>query len=331
MRAVVLTGPGQILVEDVPDPMPGPDEVVIAVRECGICGTDLHLVSGGLGAALPVVPGHEPWGEVVATGSQVSRFEPADLVAVDPSLHCGKCDRCRRGQGNMCDNWGSLGATKPGAWAQFVAVPSASVYPLGESFPLGAAALLEPVACAVRGLELLTPRPDQPAIVFGAGTMGILLAILLELRGVGPVTIVDVNPERRRLAAPLTGATVLDIEEAADLRAPWVIEATGNPKAFTQALECVDRAGHFLVFGVADPQELASISPYRVYADELTIMGSKAILRSFPAAVETVARHATRLAPLVTHRFSIDQIGTALDTVSAGQSVKTVITPGLMR
>ncbi|MEU8272020.1 alcohol dehydrogenase catalytic domain-containing protein [Sphaerisporangium sp. NPDC049002] len=328
MYAVVVSAPDRLDVAQVPDPAPAPDGVVIAVRSCGICGTDLHLVGGDLGVdRLPLIPGHEPYGEVVAVGHEVGGYAVGDLVAVDPSLHCGRCDPCRRGQGNMCRRWGAIGATSPGAWAQFTAVPEANLYRLPEPFPLEAAPLAEPVACAVRGLHRLNPRPDEPAIVFGGGTMGLILAIMLDLRGVGPVTVVDVNPARRRLAERLTGARACDPEEAAQLRAPWVIEATGNPRAFAQALDCVARAGHLLVFGVASPQAAAAVSPYRIYADELTIVGSMAILNSFPPAIDLVRRHADRLAPLVTDRFGLDRIDDALALVRSGRTVKTVLTP----
>jgi NADPH2:quinone reductase len=326
MRAVLATGPDALTVTDVPDPAPARDGVVVAIRACGICGTDLHLLAGDLGTdRFPLIPGHEPWGEIVAVGADVRGHRTGDLVAVDPSLHCGACDPCRRGQGNMCRAWAAIGASAAGAWAELTAVPAANLHRLEPGFPLEAAPLAEPVACAERGLRRLAPRPDQPAIVFGAGTMGLILAILLDARGVGPVTVVDVNPARRELAARLTTATVAS--SAAELRAPRVIEATGNPAAFEQALGCVDRAGTLLVFGVAAPDARATVAPHRIYADELTIVGSMAILHSFPPAVDALRRHAVRLAPLVTDRLPLDEAAAALSLVRSGETVKTVLTP----
>ena len=224
---------------------------------------------------------------------------------------------------------GALGATVNGGWAEYVAVPQANLYPLGASFPLGAAALIEPVACAVRGLERLAPRADEPAVVFGAGTMGLLLTLLLRSRGVGPVTVIDPNAERRASAVRLTGARVLPSHEALDQPVPWVVEATGNPLAFEQAIDSVDRAGHLLVFGVANPASRASIAPHRIYADELTIVGSMAILRSFGPALDAVARHAEMFTPLITQRRPLDDITGALDSVRTGTTVKTVVDPAL--
>ena len=328
MRAAVLSAPDILSVERVPDPIPGADDIVVAVRDCGICGTDLHLESGDIGADnLPLVPGHEVWGEVVELGTNVTGFAVGDAVAVDPSLHCGRCQPCRAGHGNMCERWGAIGGTVAGGWAEYVRAPSANAYLLGGDFPLAAAPLLEPVACAVHGLKRLGAVADQPAIIVGGGTIGVLLAILLDARGVGPITIVELNPTRREVAAHLTGCTVLAPDSLGDLRAPWVIEASGSAAGFEQAFDAVARAGQLLVFGVASPATRVPVSPHRIYQDELTIVGSMAILRSFASAVDTVRRQADRLAPLVTHRFALDDIAAALDSVRAGASIKTVVNP----
>jgi 2-desacetyl-2-hydroxyethyl bacteriochlorophyllide A dehydrogenase len=330
VRAVVAHGPGALSLESVPDPSPAVDGAIIEVGGCGICGTDLHLLAGDLGSdRFPLVPGHEPWGRVVEVGREAAGVRVGDLVAVDPSLHCGQCGPCRRGHGNMCERWSAIGANRPGAWADYVAAPAANLHPLPEGMPTSVAPLVEPVACAVRGLERLAPEADRPAIVYGAGTMGLVLSLLLQARGVGPVTIVDPNPARRAAAARITGLPTVDVAEAAELRAPSVVEATGNPAAFEQALASVDRAGTLLVFGVASPAARATVSPHRLYADEITIVGSMAILRSFAPAVDAVARHADALAPVVTDLVSLEDVSAGLAAVADGSAVKVVVSPGV--
>ncbi len=207
MKAVVVEGPGHAAaVTTVPDPVPGAGEVVVAVRGCGICGTDRHILEEGLPTvAYPLIPGHEPWGQVVAAAGDVE-VAVGDLVAVDPSLHCGTCRRCRRGQGNLCERWGAIGGTHSGAWAEYVALPAANAHVLGEGFPLDCASIIEPVACGLRGVHQLRPEADQSALIVGGGTMGLILAVLLDLRGVGPVTIAELDPGRRALAPALVGA-----------------------------------------------------------------------------------------------------------------------------
>ena len=330
MKAVVVDTPGSPAeVRTVEDPTPGPDELVVAVRGCGICGTDRHILDEGLpSVAYPLIPGHEPWGEVVAAGPDTEAPPAGTLVAVDPSLHCGRCDRCRRGQGNMCERWGAIGGSQSGAWADYVLLPAANAHVLPEGFPLDCASIVEPVACALRGMHQLRPEGDRSAVVVGGGTMGLILAILLELRGVGPLTVVEANPERRELGRRLVSAEVLAPDELGELEADYVIDATGVPAAVEHALRRVAPNGTFMVFGVSAPDATVRITPFEVYRRELTIVGSMAILRTFAPAVEAVARHAERFRPLLTHRFGLDRFDEAVATMSHGDAIKVTIEPG---
>ena len=273
MKAVLVEGPGQAALTTLPDPTPADHEIVVAVGGCGICGTDLHILEHELPTApYPLVPGHEPWGRVVALGRDVRSHAIGDRVAIDPSLHCGHCRFCRRGRGNLCESWGAIGATRRGAWAEYVAAPAANAYPLAESVSDEAAALAEPVACALRGIERLAPEPGDDVVVFGAGTMGLLLAHLLVAGGAGAVTLVEPNAERRRFATEVCGLTAVDVDyEAAP--APAVIDATGTPAALAAALDAVERGGSLLVFGVAAPDVELAVSPFRIYNQELRIVG----------------------------------------------------------
>lgn len=329
MRAVLVDAPGSVAIERLPDPVPAPDEVVVRVRGCGICGTDLHILHEGLPTArYPLVPGHEPWGEVVEVRDPLAGVRVGDLVAVDPSLHCGRCARCREGRGNLCEHLGAIGATRPGAWADLVAVPGRNLYRLDPDYPLECASIIEPVACAIRGIVRLQPRADRSALVYGGGTMGVILAILLELQGVGPITIVEANARRRSLIAGLTEAATRAPEEIDGLEADYVIDATGNAAAIEAALRHVAFGGTFMVFGVASPGARVSYSPFAVYQREITIVGSMAILHTYGQAVHTVRRHATRFAPLLTHTYGLDAFEQALAILASGEAIKVTIAPG---
>ena len=132
MKAAVISAPGQVDVTTVPDPTPGPRQVVVAVAGCGICGTDLHILEGEFAPTLPVVPGHEFAGDVVAIGSDVTECAIGDQVAVDPSLQCHECYYCRRGRGNLCERWAAIGVTTAGGAAEHAVAPVANCVRLPE-------------------------------------------------------------------------------------------------------------------------------------------------------------------------------------------------------
>ncbi len=329
MRAVMVSQPGSAAVERIPDPAPLPEEVIVKVSGCGICGTDLHILHEGLpNMPYPLIPGHEPWGEVVALGKGESRLRLGDQVAVDPSLHCGTCPPCQRGRGNLCHYWGAIGGTRSGAWAEFVAVPRKNIHLLEDDFPLDCAAIIEPVACALRGLARLKPQLDTPALIFGAGTMGMLLALLLDRQGIGPLTVVEMSADRASIARQLLPATVIHPDELGDLEAEIVIDATGNPRAIETALQHVAYGGTMLVFGVASPAARVPVSPYHIYEREITVVGSKAILHTFAPAVDCVRRHASLFRPLINQSgFPLERFDDALAALHGGSGVKIVLTP----
>ncbi|MGY2872844.1 2-desacetyl-2-hydroxyethyl bacteriochlorophyllide A dehydrogenase [Marmoricola sp. URHA0025 HA25] len=328
MRAAVAHGGGRISIESVPDPTPAPDDIVVRVRGCGICGTDLHALGGELGISFPRILGHEAWGEVVALGGGVHNVAIGDSVAIDPTLMCRTCDECLAGHTNLCVNRGVIGGTQDGAWAELVSIPQQNAHVLPPDYPHELASLIEPIACAVHGLERLNPDPGNAALVLGAGTMGLLMAVMLEHRGVGPVAVSDVNPEKLLNAREDFGLTTINPDMVDDRSFRTVVEATGNPLGFEAAMRAVGPAGAVLVFGVASPTASARVNPHQVYADELRIVGSMAILDSFAPALEEVVSLRSRLAPLITHRFPLDRAADAVEALRAGAAIKVVLEPG---
>jgi threonine dehydrogenase-like Zn-dependent dehydrogenase len=334
VRAIVVEKPGQFELRDVAEPSPGPGEVLIKVSCCGICGTDLHIVDGEFPPTpYPITPGHEFSGEVVAIGSgpvagaKGLQFEEGALVAVDPSLFCGHCQPCRTGRGNLCQNWGATGDTVDGAFAELVAVPAANVYRLPPSFDGQTGAMVEPLACAVHGLDRLGPVVGRKAVLFGAGTMGLLLLQLLVRAGAAGVTVVDQAAARLAVASELGAAATTTNPAELDGRFDVAVDATGAPGAIEAALNLLDRGGTLLVFGVAPAEATVHVSPFRVYNDEITIIGSMAVLHSFDQAVDMLARGAVDVRPLLSEPLPLEQFGQALKRVRSGQGVKTHVRP----
>jgi 2-desacetyl-2-hydroxyethyl bacteriochlorophyllide A dehydrogenase len=330
MRAIVLDRPGTFRVADVPDPVPDVNQVVVRVECCGICGTDLHILDGEFPPTpYPITPGHEFAGTVVARGAEVRPDLPVGArVAVDPSLYCGYCRRCRAGRDNLCENWAAIGDTVDGAFAEFVAVPANNAYLLPGHLDAQHGAMAEPLACAVHGLDRLGPVLGDSVVVIGAGTMGLLLLQVLLHAGAGPVAVVDRISERLEVARKLGAAqAVTDADALEGTRFEVAVDATGVPKAIETAYGLLDRGGRMLVFGVSAADAAISVSPFRVYNDEITITGSMAILRSFGLAVDMLASGAVDPRLLLSEPLPLEQFGEAVDRVRSGQGIKWHIRP----
>src|SRR5256886_1118498 len=338
MRAVIIDAPGIIRVDNVPDPTPRPDEVLVRVGACGICGTDLHIIDGDSPLArYPIIPGHEFAGEVVAVGSDVAqRYGKRNItvgsrVAVEPNLCCGYCDSCRPGHENLCLNYAALGVTTNGAVAQYVAVPVAKAYALPDNISFREGALIEPVSCAVHGMHILNPRSGDTFLIVGAGTMGLLLLQLAVRGGASRVAMADVNAQRLALAEQLGPTrTYSDIKQALKdepLGFNCVIDATGVAPVIENAFMAVKRGGKLLIFGVASNEARISLSPFRIYNDEITIMGSMAILFSFQAALDLISSGVINTQAMLTEALPLQDFSRALDMVRKGQGVKNKILP----
>ena len=338
MRAVIIDAPGIIRVDNVPDPTPRPDEVLVRVGACGICGTDLHIIDGDSPLArYPIIPGHEFAGEVVAVGSDVAqRYGKENItvgsrIAVEPNLYCGYCDSCRTGHENLCLNYAALGVTTNGAVAQYVAVPVAKAYALPDNMSFREGALIEPVSCAVHGMHILNPRSGDTFLIVGAGTMGVLLLQLAVRGGASRVAMVDVNAQRLALAEQLGPTrTYSDIKQALKdepLGFNCVIDATGVAPVIENAFMAVKRGGKLLIFGVASNEARISLSPFRIYNDEITIIGSMAVLFSFQAALDLISSGVINTEAMLTKALPLQDFLEALDMVRYGKGVKTQILP----
>jgi 2-desacetyl-2-hydroxyethyl bacteriochlorophyllide A dehydrogenase len=330
VKAAVIVTPGEIAIESVPDPTPGRRDVVVAVAGCGICGTDLHIMDGEFAPAYPIVPGHEFAGEVVATGSDVTEIRVGDRVAVDPSLHCGECYYCRRARGNLCENWAAIGVTTAGGAAEYAVAPVKNCYRLPEGVEVADAALIEPLSCAVRGFDVLPRNLADHYLIYGSGTMGLMMMELAKRAGAASVSMVDLNPERLE-TAKLLGCTAA-VTSADELDAPrgWdiVVDCTGVEAAIVDGLRRVGRGGTFLQFGVANYDARATIEPYKIYNQEITITGSMAVLHSFERAGDLFTAGVLRPDVFISHRYPLDRYADALAQFKAGVGRKIQITAG---
>ncbi|MEU5643765.1 zinc-dependent alcohol dehydrogenase family protein [Streptomyces milbemycinicus] len=329
MRAAVIEAPGKVTVATVPDPTPGPREVVVDVAACGLCGTDLHILQGEFAPTLPIVPGHEFAGEVVGIGSEVTEVAVGDRVAVDPSLYCHECRYCRIGRGNLCDRWNAIGVSVPGGAAEFAVAPVANCVRLPEHVDVADAALIEPLSCAVRGYDVLNSRMGNEVLIYGSGTMGLMMLELAKRTGAASVDVLDINPDRLATANQLGCSRSAASADELDQPRGWdvVIDATGNQAAIQDGLGRVAKAGTFLQFGVSDYATKAVIEPYKIYNQEITITGSMAVLHSYERAAQLFATGVLDPKVFISDRLPLEQYPQALEQFRAGQGRKIVVEP----
>lgn len=330
MQAVVVSQPGKLSVETVPDPTPAASDVIVAPRAAGICGTDLHIVDGHFAPSpYPIIPGHEFAGEIVALGSDVTGLTVGQAVVVDPSLFCGYCTYCRRQRGNLCENWGATGDTVDGAFADFVRVPANNAYPIPADMSWAAAALVEPLACVIHGLRRLAMPAGAELLVVGAGTIGLLLLQSALRSGAATVDVIDPDPRRRELAlrvgATHAAVTLSELRSARPVGYEYAVEATGLAEGAKSALAGLCRGGTLLIFGVAPADVMLQLPQFEVYNNELTVLGSMAVLNTFEPALRLMTAGAIAVADMVTGTYPLERFAAALDAVRAREGLKVQI------
>nr|WP_239579125.1 alcohol dehydrogenase catalytic domain-containing protein [Microlunatus panaciterrae] len=291
----------------------------------------MHVFNGEFAPTVfPIVPGHETSGVVETVGEAVRELSPGDLVSVDPTLTCGECSFCAVGRSNLCENWNGSGVARTdGSTAELVLAPVRNVHRLPDGVDLGLAALIEPLSCAIRGYDLLPRRLGEHYLIYGAGTMGLMMAQLAPRAGAASVVVVDRNPDRLQAAKDVGVEQVgLSADEVARRGGfDVVIDCTGVVAAIEDGLGRVRRGGVFQQFGVAPTDARATFSPFRVYNDELTILGSMAVLNTYQRAVEMFAAGVLNAQRMVSHAFCLEDYADALEMFRAGAGRKLQIRP----
>lgn len=331
MRAVLMEGPAALTLVDVPDPEPAPGEVILEVALVGVCGTDLHILDGHFATArFPLIPGHEVTGTVVAHGDGVEHLRAGDRVVVDPGVPCTTCLLCRRGRPNLCERRNAVGVTRNGGAAERVAVAAANCHLVPEGVPASAAVLAEPLACVLHAFDLVPAPVAQRVLVYGAGTIGLLAVQVAYHLGAHRVDVVEINPDRLPSALRVGAADATHPDQLADGRADWdlVIDATGAVAAISDGIARVQRGGTFLQIGVAPGDAVVPLSPYQIFAREITLVGSMTTRHTFPAALRLLERGIIDTELIVEEPVPLSEFAEAVARVRAGRSLKVVVGPG---
>jgi len=325
MKALTYQSPGEIELGDLPDPTPGNNEVVIQVRASGICHTDIDILYGRYGSSkFPLVPGHEYAGEIVSTGQDVTKFSPGERVVVDPNFHCNECRACKKGLTNLCDKLGAYGVTQHGGFAELSLVNQENIFPIADmSYEI--AALAEPVGCVLNGIDAIDTNECANALVFGAGPIGMLMALTLRTRGVIDITMVDIDESRLALAESFGLSTVMATSPDLELMKKSVdlaVDATGVTQVAENLIDYAANGGNVLFFGVCPPGETISVSPHEVFRRQIRIAGTHSLNHNIPEALKALEDIGPDVERLVSHRVGLSEIKGFLDKSNPSSSLK---------
>jgi L-iditol 2-dehydrogenase len=321
MRALLLSDYKVLSVVDMPTPEVGDDDVLVRVRACGICGSDIHGYDGSTGRRIPpLVMGHEAAGVIERVGRGVTHFAAGDRVSFDSTVSCGTCDFCRRGQINLCDNRTVLGVScgdyrRHGAFAEYVAVPSRILYKLPDSLPFERAALLEAVSIAVHAVNRHVPRPHDTSVVVGSGMIGVLLIQVLKAKGSRNIVAVDLDPQKLALAQRMGATHTLspnqsDVPDAvrhltAGRGADVSFEVVGHSGTVLTSIRCLRKGGTVVLVGNLSPR--VELPLQEVVSREISVLGSCASSGEIPECIDLLARGVVDVDPIISLRASLEE------------------------
>jgi threonine dehydrogenase-like Zn-dependent dehydrogenase len=302
----------------VPDPSPGPEDVVVAVEACGLCGSDVHALQAGQPAAGAIL-GHEFSGRIVALGSDVTGWAEGQPVAASPIGSCGKCRVCARGIPFRCPAVPNIGITTQGAYAEYAKVPARQLVALPESLPVELGSHAEPLSVGRQAVKLAAVGPGDPVLVYGVGPIGLYAIIALKLAGAGPIVAAGRSAGRRAAAAEVGADVVIDTRETsvAEYAAQSgtlfaaVLECSAAPGAFTEALAVTEPGG--TVVEVALTPESASVPLFPLISEGHHVVGSCAFSdQTYRESVDCLASGSVPVERLVSERVSLDGTPDAL-------------------
>ena len=317
MKAMVLRAPNDLALADVALPQVPPGHVLVHITNSGLCGTDLKIYKGAIPAQYPLIMGHEMVGELVG----------GERVIIDPVLYCGTCFHCRMGQTNLCPSGGLIGRETNGGFAEYAAVPKAQVFRLPDSIDSRIAPLIQVATTCLHAQRLASVSLGESVAVIGLGVSGQLHVQLAKARGASKVIGISRSRFKNELAKQMGAdvviesgpGTVAKVSEETDGRgADVVIESTGVMTQIADAIRMARFGGRIQMFGITSATS-GELPFYDLYFKELTLINNRAATaQDFPVMIDLVDRGVVRLEPLITHRMTLDELGTALGMVEDG-------------
>lgn len=286
MKSAVFYGKHDLRIEDQPMPQVGAKDVLVQVKACGICGTDVHIYEGDKGAAEvtpPTILGHEFSGVVAAVGDEVTAYKVGDRVCVDPNCYCGSCTPCRNGVAHYCEHMIGYGTTVNGGFAEYCAVNERQIYKIGDNTTFEQGAMAEPVACCLHGMDMCEIKPGHQVVVIGGGMIGLLMMQLAKLSGAAKVALLEPVESKREVAKKLGADVCIDpihenvkevLQENGMNWINTVIECVGRTSTIEQAIDIAGNKAVVMMFGLTKPDDTIAVKPFQIFQKELVLKAS---------------------------------------------------------
>lgn len=340
MRALRLESVGNLFVREVDKPVPGPDDLLVRVEACGICGTDRHLFLGEFPSRPPVTIGHEFAGIVEAVGADVTGFAIGDRITGDPNISCGRCPQCTAGRVNLCRKLEAIGIHSDGGMADYVLVPQKQAFLLPSDLHPLHGVFCEPLACCIHGVDMGAIRTGDSVVVLGGGVIGLLTVQLAKLAGATTVIVSTRQEAKRRLAEEIgatatvdpTAGDVIDaiigpnglIPDGADV----VIECAGVRETMAQSMRLAKPGGTVVILGVMAQGVKIEVEPFDILFRELRVLGSFVNPFTQRRAAELIASGVINVDKLISRRVSLEEAAEAVRNPAHAGEIRVLVVPG---
>ena len=339
MKSAVFYGKHDLRVEEHEMPKVGPKDVLIQVKACGVCGTDVHIYEGDKGAAEvtpPTILGHEFSGVIAEVGSEVTNYKAGDRVCIDPNCYCGACEPCRNGVVHYCEHMIGYGTTVNGGFAEYCAVNERQVYKLGDNTSFEQGAMTEPVACCRHGMDMCEIHPGHQVVVIGGGMIGLLMLQLSRLAGAAKVALLEPVESKREVGKKLGADICIDpIHEDVKARLKeegmtWVntvIECVGRPSTIEQAIDIAGNKAVVMMFGLTKPDETISVKPFEIFRKELVLKASYINPYTQKRALDLIDSGRLDVSSMVYEVAGLDKLADILSRPELRAKGKYIISP----
>lgn len=338
MRAAVFEGNGVLNISKVDKPrIQKPDDVIVQIEMCSICGTDVHIMSipPGYIADPGTILGHELVGKVVEVGDAVRSLKPGDRIVSNPNDYCGVCEYCQKNLPNLCENIIPMGIGADGGFAEYVRVSEKVAHKISDDLPSEIAAFAEPLACLVNGKNKIPVSPGDSVLVMGAGAIGLLFVQMMKACGASPIIVSEPTPLRREYAKKCGADYVVDplsedlesfVKSVVRIGVDYAIDVVGSQ--VMEGVKAVRKGGTVLLFGF-NSKAKPEVPQHQITNKEVAVLGTWLANASFPTAVKILESGILDLKPLITHTLPLEKTGEGIEILRRGEGIEILIDPRL--